>query len=159
MKGGCVKIIDSIIWSKNDFFISTDKKLLDFDVIHSFISQKAYWGLGRSKEVMERAIDNSRYCFGLYHTSAGDRKQIGFARFVTDLATFGYLADVFVLEEYRGQGLGRRLIETIIGHPDLKELKRITLFTRTPGFYEIEGFKIWEPANESSTFMVLLQAK
>jgi N-acetylglutamate synthase-like GNAT family acetyltransferase len=132
------------MWQMNDFIISTDKSLLEFNVIYSFISEESYWGLGRSKELMEKAINGSAYCFGLYHLKNSERKQIGFARVISDLATFGYLADVFVLGDYRGKGLGKWLIHTIVNHPELKKLRRLTLLSRTPDFYCDAGFVIYD---------------
>lgn len=137
------------MWQKDEYTISTDKSRLDLNVIHNFISWESYWGKGRSQEVMQRAIDNSVLCFGVYHA----KKQMGFARVISDLTTFGYLADVFILTDYRGQGLGKWLIQTIVNHPELAALKRITLFTRTPNFYYDAGFSLSAPTDESK-FMV-----
>jgi len=135
------------MWKMTDFTISTDRSLLDFDIIHGFISKESYWGLGRSREIMEKAMDNSAYCFGVYHESNGVRKQIGFARVVSDLTTFGYIADVFILRDYRGKGIGKWMIKTIVNHPELKPLKRITLFTRTPDFYD-SMFEIFDQTTQ-----------
>ena len=93
-------------WQKGEFQISTDKRRLDLDVIHDFLSNRSYWAQGRSVEVIKRGIDNSLN-FGVYK---GDQ-QIGFARVVTDYATFAWLADVFLLEDYRGQGIGKALVQ------------------------------------------------
>jgi N-acetylglutamate synthase-like GNAT family acetyltransferase len=141
-----------IMWKMTDFMISTDRSLLDFNVIHNFISMESYWGVGRSREFMEKAMDNSAYCFGVYQESNGKRKQIGFARVVSDITTFGYIADVFVLGDYRGKGIGKWLIQTIVNHPDLKTLKRLTLFTETPDFYGDSMFKIFDQ-NSQLKFM------
>lgn len=138
------------MWKKDDYFISTDKSLLDFEVIYRFVSRESYWGLGRSRETMQKAIDNSALCFGLYH----NQEQIGFARVVSDFATIGYLADVFILSDYRGQGLGKWLLQTIVAHPELTVLKRLMLFTRTPEFYQEKGFNIFDQTSESK-FMEL----
>lgn len=97
---------------------------------------------------MEKAINNSAYCFGVYHESNGVRKQIGFSRVVSDLTTFGYFADVFILSDYRGKGLGKWLIQTIVNHPELKTLKRLILFTNTPDFYGDSMFKIFEQTSQ-----------
>lgn len=105
--------------------ISTDAQRLDLDVIHGFLST-SYWSPGIPREVVERAIANS-LCFGVY---AQDGGQVGFARLVTDRATFAYLADVFVLEEHRGKGVSKRLMEAIVAHPELQGLRRWTLATR-----------------------------
>ncbi|WP_425061363.1 GNAT family N-acetyltransferase [Sporomusa carbonis] len=128
--------------------ISTDKSLLDFEVIYRFISSESYWGFGRSREVMQKAINNSAYCFGVYQKIDNARRQVGFARVITDLATFGYIADVFILRDYRGKGLGRWLIQSIVNHPELAILKRLALFTKTPDFYYNANFKIFEQTDE-----------
>lgn len=137
------------MWEMTDFMISTDKSLLDFDIIHGFISEESYWGLGRSREVMEKAMNNSTYCFGVYHESNSVRTQIGFARVISDLATFGYIADVFILPHYRGKGIGKWLIKTVVNHPELRALKRLTLFTRTPEFYGDWMFRIFDQTSQS----------
>lgn len=136
------------MWKMNDYMISTDKSLLDIDLIHWFISVESYWGIGRSREVMVKAMDNSAYCFGVYHECNGERKQIGFARIVSDLTTFGYIADVFILNSYRGKGIGKWLIQTIVNHPEIKALKRITLFTNTPDFYKDSMFKVFDQTSQ-----------
>jgi GNAT superfamily N-acetyltransferase len=118
--------------------ISTDPARLDLDVIHRFLSEEAYWSPGVPREVVERSIANS-LCFGLY---APDGAQAGFARAVTDRATFAYLADVFVLTEHRGRGLGVWLVEVVLAHPDLQGLRRIELTTvDAHGLYERYGFR------------------
>jgi GNAT superfamily N-acetyltransferase len=125
------------VWRRGRFEISTDRARLDFDVLHDFISRQSYWGLGRSRAVIERAVNNS-LPFGLYQ----DARQIGFARVVTDYATFAWLADVFVLEEFRGQGLAKWLVEVIIAHPELQDLHRWLLATRDAHeLYRRFGFK------------------
>lgn len=140
------------MWRMNDYTISTERSFLDIDLIHRFISVESYWGIGRSRPVMVKAIDNSAYCFGVYHECNGERKQIGFARIASDLTTFGYLADVFILESYRGKGLGKWLIQTIVNHPEIKMLKRIILFTETPDFYQ-SMFNIFDQGSRRK-FMV-----
>ena len=104
--------------SREEFTISTDTTRLDIDTIHDFLSNRAYWAKGRSRQKTEHAIHNS-LCFGVYQGS----QQVGFARVVTDRATFAYLADVFILEEFRGRGLGKWLVETILRHPELQNLR------------------------------------
>ena len=111
-------------WRKANFVISTDRSRLNIEFIHSFLSTRAYWAIGRSLEVVERAIENS-LSFGVFDGS----KQIGFARVVTDYATFGWLADVFIIDEYRGRGLGIWLIEVITSHPNLQGFRRWILAT------------------------------
>ena len=123
---------------KEDFLISDDPALLDIDCIHDFLSNRSYWAGDIPRPVLEKSIANS-LCFGLYKTG----KQIGFARLVTDKATFAYLADVFVLEEHRGQGLSKWLIEVIQSHPELQGLRRWMLMTRdAQGLYEQFGWTV-----------------
>jgi len=104
--------------------IDSDKSRLDVTMIHGFLS-RSHWAKGIPLEVLQRAIDHS-LCFGLYRGG----EQIGFARIVTDQATFAYLADVFVVEEERNAGLGQWLVETILERPELQGLKRWMLVTR-----------------------------
>ncbi len=111
--------------SYNDILISTDKSTLNINMIHQFLSIKSYWAGGIPKATVERAIDYS-ICFGVYRNST----QIGFARVTSDRATFAYLADVFIVEEEQGKGLGKLLMQTIHQHPDLQGLRRWMLATR-----------------------------
>ena len=120
---------------KDGFTISTDKEKLDIDVIHSFLN-RTYWAEGISKEIIRRSIEGS-LCFGVFEND----KQIGFARMITDKATFAYLADVFIIEEYRGRGLSKWLMEVIMSHPDLQGLRRMVLVTKDAhGLYKQFGF-------------------
>jgi len=105
--------------------ISTDKALLDFEVIHGYLSRESYWAKDRSAETTRRTIENS-LCFGVYDAAG---RQAGFARVITDYATFGWLCDLFVLDAYKGKGLGKWLVQTIVSSPDLRALKRIQLAT------------------------------
>ncbi len=114
-----------IEYEKGHFVISTDKDRLDLPAIHNFLSTQAYWALNRPIEMVKTSIENS-ICFGVYE----DSKQIGFARVVTDYATFAWLCDVFILPEYRSLGLGKWLVECIVTHPQLASLRRIVLATR-----------------------------
>ena len=109
---------------KEDFYISTDKRELDIDAIHEFLSTKAYWCLNIPKEKVQTAIDNS-LCFGVYQ----DKKQIGFARIITDFSTIAYLGDVYIVEEKRGKGISKWLIDTIMNYPELQGLRRWILLT------------------------------
>ena len=121
---------------RGDFLISTDTGLLDVPLIHDFLSNRSYWAMGRPLEVVRRSLDNS-LCFGLYERG----RQVGFARVVTDRATFAWLCDVFVLEAYRGRGLSKWLMECVVGHPALQGLRRVLLGTRDAhGLYERYGF-------------------
>ena len=138
-------------WERNGFVISTDRQRLDIPFIHNFLSQSSYWARNRSLELVARSIDNS-FPFGIYK---GD-EQVGFARVVTDFATFAWLADVFVSDEYRGQGLGVWLIEVITSHPRLQNFRRWILATRDAhelyrrfGFNELDEPSRWmEKRNE-----------
>ena len=136
-----------MLWRQSDYFISTDNTLLDFPVILRFIAEESYWGKGRTEPVMRRAIANSAICFGLYQDTETGPVQVGFARMISDLALFGYLSDVFVLSDHRGKGLGKWLVNTVCDHPDLRNLKRMTLMTRTPEFYEPLSFSIHPPSD------------
>jgi len=111
-------------YQRDNHTISTDKTRLDLDLVWDFISHISYWAQGRSLATTQKAIENS-LCFGVY---AGDR-QVGFARVVTDHATFAWLCDVFILESHRGQGLGKWLIESVVAHPGLQGLKLFLLAT------------------------------
>jgi len=119
-----------------EFTISTDRSRLQLDVIQAFMSEESYWAKSRTLEQTRTAIENS-ICFGVYE---GER-QIGFARVVSDQATFAYLGDVFILNEFRGRGLSKWLMETIVSHPDLQGLRRWLLATRDAhGLYSQFGF-------------------
>jgi GNAT superfamily N-acetyltransferase len=119
----------------HDIVVTTDRARLDVDTIHGFLST-AYWSQGIPRDVLVRAIENS-LCFGAFE---GDR-QVGFARVITDRATYAYVSDVFVLETHRGRGIGKRLMAAIMAHPDLQGLRRWTLFTRDAhGLYRQYGF-------------------
>lgn len=124
------------------YTITTDKRQLDLNAIHAFLSQ-TYWSPGVPKAVVERAIENS-LAFGVFKGN----EQVGFARVVTDKATFAYLADVYVLEAHRGKGLSKRLLEEIHAHEELQGLRRFLLATKDAhGLYAQFGFK--ELANPS----------
>lgn len=117
--------------------ISTDKNQLDLEVTYQYLSQESYWAKGIPRDVFLRSIENS-LCFGAFT----GQLQVAFARVITDYATYGYLADVFVLPEYRQQGISKRLIEAVVTHPKLTGLRRITLATADAhGLYEQFEFK------------------
>ena len=119
-------------WTNAEFVIDTDKSKLQFDVIQRFLSEDSYWAQARTPEQTRTAIENS-ICFGLYYNDS----QIGFARVISDQATFAYIGDVFVLEEFRGRGLSKWLMDVIVSHPDLQNLRRWVLATRDAhGLYE-----------------------
>jgi len=115
--------------------ISSDRARVDVDLVHGWLTQ-SYWSPGIPKSTLQRAIEHS-ICFSIH---CGGR-QVGFARVITDRATFGYLADVFIPETWRGRGLSRRLMEAVMGHPDLQGLRRFMLATRDAhGLYRQFGF-------------------
>ena len=123
-------------WSNGEFEIDCGRDRLKIDIIQDFLVNDSYWAAERTIEQTRTAIENS-ICFGVYH---GER-QVGFARVVSDLATFAYLGDVFIIEEFRGQGLSKWLMETIISYPDLQGLRRWLLATRDAhSLYEKFGF-------------------
>ena len=111
--------------SLDDFVISTDKSRLDVDAIHRFMVEDSYWARERTPEQTRTAIDNS-ICFGVY---AGDR-QVGFARVVSDCATFAYIGDVYIIHQFRGRGLSKWLMDVIVNYPGLQGLRRWVLATR-----------------------------
>jgi hypothetical protein len=118
------------------FLIGTDAARLDLDVIHDFLSTKSYWAEGVPREVVARSLANS-LCFGVYDGAT----QVGFARVISDYATFAYLADVFIIEAYRGRGLSKALMDTVISHPHLQDLRRWLLGTADAhGLYRRYGF-------------------
>ncbi len=122
---------------EKDYCISTDKSRLNMELIHSFLS-RSYWAADIPLDTAKRAIAGS-LCFGVYK----GHEQVGFARLITDSATFAYLADVFILEAYRGQGLSKWLVQTIVAHPDLQGLRRWMLATRDAHeLYRKFGFEI-----------------
>lgn len=108
-----------------EYNISTDKAKLNIHIIHDFISNHSYWGKGRSFDVVKKSIDNSM-SFGVYYKN----EMIGFARVVTDYATFGWIADVFILPDHQGKGLSKWLMEIILSHPELKAFRRWVLATK-----------------------------
>ena len=122
-------------WRRDGFTISTDRSKLDREVIHEFLAG-SYWATGIPRDVVDRSIEGS-LCFGVFD---GER-QVGFARAITDSATFAYLADVFVLESHRGRGLAAWLMECILEHPELQGLRRWMLLTRDAHpLYRKNGF-------------------
>ncbi len=121
--------------SRDNFLISTDPLKIDLDAVHAYLV-RSYWAEGIPREVVERSIKWS-LCFGVYDGT----KQIGFARVVTDRATYAYIGDVYILEEYRGKGLSKWLMACIKAHPDLQSLRRWALSTRDAhGLYKQFGF-------------------
>ena len=136
-------------YRKDGFLISTDPSKLDVDSIHRFLSISYWETQGITRETIERSIAGS-LCFGIYDRD----RQVGFARVVTDGATFAYLCDDYVEESHRGQGLGKWLMQCIFSHPDLQKLHRWVVVTRDARLYEKVGFKrIAEP----ETYLEIVQ--
>jgi GNAT superfamily N-acetyltransferase len=130
-------IIETYEATRDGFTVSTDPARLDLDLIHEALATRSYWAQARPVETTERAFANS-LAFGLY---APDGALAGWARVITDKATFAYLSDVFVLEPYRGKGLSKFLVGALMAHPELQGLRRWTLFTRDAhGLYQQFGF-------------------
>ena len=122
-------------YCKGEFTVSTDRERIDLDVVHGFLTE-CYWAKGVSRDVVARSIENS-LCFGVY----SEGKQVGFARVISDYATYAYIGDVFLLEPFRGRGLGKWMMECVIEHPRLQGLRRWSLVTRDAhGLYSQLGF-------------------
>jgi len=119
-----------------EILVSTDPTRLDVDVIHGFLSE-SYWAAGIPRATVERSIRHS-ICFGAFE----EDRQVGFARVISDRATYAYVADVFVLPTHRGRSIGKRLMACIASHPELQDLRLWTLFTRDAhGLYRQYGFQ------------------
>ncbi|MDR7077607.1 N-acetylglutamate synthase-like GNAT family acetyltransferase [Neobacillus niacini] len=131
-------------WEKDGFTLSTDKQYLDSNVIHHFLSANSYWAKGISMEKVKKSIEKSSICFGMYegNPATGEAKQIGFVRAVTDFVRFAWIMDVFVLPEYRGRGLSKWMMETMVEQSELKEVRKMMLCTYDAhGLYEQYGFQ------------------
>ena len=136
---------------RGEYAISTDPARLDLDVIHEFLTN-CYWAKGIPRDVAARSIEHS-LCFGVYD---GSGAQVGFARVISDFATFAYLGDVFILDSHRGHGLGKWLMECVMEHPALQGLRRWMLLTRDAhGLYSQYGFT---PVKSPERYMELHQA-
>jgi ribosomal protein S18 acetylase RimI-like enzyme len=119
----------------DEFTISSDPAVVDVDAVHAYL-RTSYWAEDIPRDILARAIANS-IPFSVWHGT----RQVGFARVVTDRATFAYLSDVYVIEAYRGRGLARRLMDAVMAHPDLQGLRRFSLTTRdAEGLYRRYGF-------------------
>lgn len=130
----------------NDYLFSHDKSKLQLDVIHKYLSQDSYWALNIALDLVKKTIEGSQ-CFGVYFKS----QQIGFARVITDGASFGYLADVFILPEHRKKGLSKTLMQFIMDYPPFKNFRRFMLATKDAhGLYAQFGFR---PLSEPERFM------
>ncbi|PKL83107.1 MAG: GNAT family N-acetyltransferase [Ignavibacteriae bacterium HGW-Ignavibacteriae-3] len=123
-------------FKKGKYLISSDKRKLQIKTIHNFLTN-AYWSKGIMIERVRKAIEGS-LCFGVYH----EKEQVGFVRVVTDYANFGYIADVFIIENYRGKGLSVWLLKCILNLPELKDIKSWMLATKDAhGLYSKFGFE------------------
>ncbi len=126
-----------ITWTKEQYQLSTDRAKLDVTMIHRYLSEDSYWAPNIPRDIVELSIEHS-LCFGLYHQN----EQVGFARMITDYATFGYLADVFILPSHQGQGLGKWMMWCIKAHPELQRLRWMMLATADAhGLYQQYGFQ------------------
>lgn len=145
-------------WRRGDYSISTDRARLDLETIHDYLSKQSYWAKGRSMETIRRSIENS-VAFGVYRGAEQQQEQqVGFARVITDYATFAWLADVFILDSARGQGLGKWLVEVILAHPELQGFRRWVLATkdahelyRRYGFMELKRPERWMERQDPQT--------
>jgi GNAT superfamily N-acetyltransferase len=129
-------MIDIIVKNKEGYHISTAKNEIDVELVYRYLSTDSYWATGISKDVVMKSIDNS-LCFGVYK----ETQQVGFARIISDFATYAYLADVFIIKEERRKGLSKWLMKVIIEHRELRGLRRFVLATKDAhGLYEQFGF-------------------
>lgn len=139
---------EAVEYRRGEFLISTDRERLDLNVVCGFLTN-CYWAKGIPREVVERSIEGA-LCFGIYD---GEGAQVGFARVISDFATIAYIGDVFVLETHRGRGLSKWLMECIVQHPALQNLRRWLLTTRDAhGLYSQFGFT---PVKAPERFMEL----
>ena len=122
--------------TNNDFVITSDPAAVDLDAVHAYL-RTSYWAEDIPRDLLARAVANS-----IPFSVKLGAEQVGFARVITDRATFAYLSDVYILEAYRGRGLARRLMDAVMGHPDLQGLRRFSLTTRdAEGLYRQYGFR------------------
>jgi len=140
-------------WVNNDkYTITDDKKKIDLSVLHKYLSEESYWSRGIPFDIVKKAIENS-ICFSILSPS---KEFIGFARMITDSATFGYLADVFVLDGHKGNGLGKWLMEIIISYPEFKSLRNWFLYTKdAQSFYEKYGWKRIKHLKQAERAMII----
>ncbi|RNB90038.1 N-acetyltransferase [Brevibacillus fluminis] len=147
------------MWRKGNYAISTDKRFLQEDVIYGYLHEKSYWSKGIDREVVRRSIEQSAFCFGVFQGEPGsaDCRQVGFARVISDCATFAYLCDVFILPEHSGVGLGKWLMEVITQFPPISGVRRFLLATRDAhGLYAQYGF---EPLAKPESFMAISRSQ
>ena len=138
--------LNNDLYLAKGYLISTDKLLLNFKFIHDFLNIESYWAKGITEEKLQKAIENS-ICFGVYY----HEEQIGFARVVTDQSTFAYLADVFIIQSFRKQGLSKWLMQTVLAFADLQNIRRWLLATADA--HELYAKFGFEPLNNPDRFM------
>src|SRR5579864_3278402 len=143
--------MENITVKKAEFWITTDKSKLDLEFIHDFLANDAYWCKNIPYERVKRSVENS-LSFGVFHND----KQIGYAKIISDYSTIAYLGDVFIIESYRGQGLGKWLMKVIMGHPDLQGLRRWILGTRDA--HELYAQFGWTPISKPERMMEFYNA-
>lgn len=122
-------------WENDEYTISDCSELIDIEVVLNLLGN-VYWAKNRTRELIEKSIEES-LCFGVYHID----KQVGFARIVTDNSTFSWICDIIIDDEHRGKGLGKKLVEVIVDHPDIKNTKMFLATKDAHGLYEKYGFK------------------
>jgi len=144
--------VNIIEQQRDEYTISTDKTRLDISLIHDFLSEDSYWAQDRPYATVKESVEHS-LCFGIYVGT----EQVGFARVVTDYATFAWLCDVFVVESHHGRGLGKWLVESVVAHPDLDGIRLFILATRDAHdlYRRYAGF---EPLEAPEKWMVRLSA-
>jgi GNAT superfamily N-acetyltransferase len=127
--------VETVVFTRGPYRITTDKTELDLAIIHDYLSRESYWASGRTLATVRRTVEHS-LCFGLF----ADGSQVGFSRVVADYATFAWLGDVFVLPSHRGLGLGKWMIECVVAHPAIRDIRLALLATRDAhGLYERYG--------------------
>jgi N-acetylglutamate synthase-like GNAT family acetyltransferase len=142
------------LWERNGYVISTEKQFLDTNVIHHFLSVESYWAKEITRQSVVKSLEHSTICFGLYegNPEEGKAKQIGFARAVTDFVRFAYIMDVFVVNEYRGKGLSKWVMEIVTEQSNLKDVKTMLLCTNDAhGLYAQYDFQM---INNPERYMV-----
>lgn len=147
--------MEHVEYRRDGYLISTDKSRLDVEAVHGYLSRRSYWAAGRTRETVQRSIEGS-LCLGLYDP---ERRLAGFARVITDFATFGWICDVFVLDAHKGKGLGKWLVEVLVGLPELQGVRRLQLATRDAhelyrrygGFTPLSSPEMWMERKMGST--------
>jgi N-acetylglutamate synthase-like GNAT family acetyltransferase len=139
--------VETLEYQREGFVVSTDPGRINLDIVHGYLA-RTYWSKGIPLETVKKGVQHS-LCFGVYEEGG---EQVGFARVISDYATYAYLADVFILEQYRGQGLSKWLMECLLAHPELQTVRTFFLATRDAhGLYQQFGFR---PVEEPARYMV-----